>query len=197
MTRFFPDSEEPSSLSDIRDLFEFCSNTRLRIYVLLLVSSGIRATEAASLRMLDIDMTDGSPTRIIVTTEYSKIRRCRTVCCSDEATKHLQKLLQWKYRSGCKWDQQDLIFAIHKRTVSPKSIYNKMLEQFERLHKRADKEQRKENSQRHKITLHSFRRTAFSIINEQTNSEYANWFLDHNHSVYWSFYLAFHVIFWN
>ena len=72
-----------------------------------------------------------------------------------------------------------------------------MLEQFERLHKRVDKEQRKENSQRHKITLHSFRRTAFSIINEQTNSEYANWFLGHNHSVYWSFYLAFHVIFRN
>ena len=152
---------------------------------------------AASLRMLEIDMTDGSPTRIIVTTEYSKTRRCRTVYCSDEATKHLQKLLQWKYRSGRKWDQQDLIFAIQKRTVSPKSIYNKMLEQFKRLHKRADKEQRKENSQRYKITLHSFRRTAFSIINEQTNSEYANWFLGHNHSVYWSFYLAFHVIFWN
>lgn len=61
-----------------------------------------------------------------------------------------------------------------------------MLEQFERLQKMADKDQRKENLRRRKITLHSFRRTAFSIINEQTNSEYANWFLGHNHSVYWT-----------
>jgi hypothetical protein len=61
-----------------------------------------------------------------------------------------------------------------------------MLTQFQKLQAVADKDQKKENSRRRKITLHSFRRTAFSIINEQTNSEYANWFLGHNHSVYWT-----------
>jgi hypothetical protein len=34
--------------------------------------------------------------------------------------------------------------------------------------------------------LHSFRCTAFSIITEQTNSEFANWYIGHNYSVYWS-----------
>lgn len=114
MPRFYSDPEEPLSLSDVRVLLEFCSNTRLRTYILLLVSSGLRATEAASLRMVDIDMTSGSPTKITVRTEYSKTRRGRTVYCSDEATKHLQKLLEWKYRSGRERGPQDLIFAIQK-----------------------------------------------------------------------------------
>jgi hypothetical protein len=61
-----------------------------------------------------------------------------------------------------------------------------MLEQFEKLQKTADKDQCKENSRRRKITLHSFRRTCFSIINDQVGSEYANWFLGHNHSAYWT-----------
>lgn len=72
MPRFYSDPEEHLSLSDIRDLLEFCSNTRLRTYILLLVSSGLRATEAASLRMVDVDMTSGSPTKITVRTEYSR-----------------------------------------------------------------------------------------------------------------------------
>ena len=81
---------------------------------------------------------------------------------------------------------ETLIFSVKKDAKAPSTIYFKILLQFEKLERIADKDQRKENSKRHKITLHSFRRTAFSIINEQTNSEYANWFLGHNHSVYWT-----------
>jgi hypothetical protein len=61
-----------------------------------------------------------------------------------------------------------------------------MLHQFEKLQTIANRDQRKENSRRRKITLHSFRRTCFSIIYDQVGSEYANWFLGHNHSVYWT-----------
>lgn len=35
MPRFHPDQEEPLSLSDIRELLEYCSNTRLRCYLLV------------------------------------------------------------------------------------------------------------------------------------------------------------------
>jgi hypothetical protein len=82
--------------------------------------------------------------------------------------------------------QEDLIFAMRSETRTPRAIYHKLLARFERLQHTAGKDQRKENSKRRKITLHSFRRTCFSVINEQTNSEYANWFLGHNHSVYWT-----------
>jgi len=181
LPKFYPDSQEPLSLTDIRDLLEFCSNTRLRTYILLLTSTGLRATEAAALRIMDIDFT-ANPTKINVRKEYTKTKRGRTIYCSDEATKHLRKLIEIHKTKG----RDDLIFAIRNKTNKPSSVYNRLLEHFERLQHTADKDARKENSKRRKITLHSFRRTAFSIINEQTNSEYGNWFLGHNHSVYWT-----------
>ena len=54
------------------------------------------------------------------------------------------------------------------------TIYNKMLRQFEYFQEKVGKAQRKERSRRLKITLYSFRHTAFSIIDEQTNSEFAH-----------------------
>jgi integrase len=133
-------------------------------------------------RPMDVDFTV-SPTRITVGKEYSKTRGSRQVYISDEATNHLQTLL--KFRKN-EMQPDSLVFSIRKRSKIPGTIYFKMLQQFEKLQHRAGMDQRKENSKRRKITLHSFRRTAFSIINEQTNSEYANWFLGHNHSVYWT-----------
>jgi integrase len=182
MPKFYPDAEQPLDISDIRELLQFCNNTRLKCYLLVLVSSGLRTIEAAALRLQDVDFTV-SPTRITVRKEYSKTRRGRQVYISDEATNHLQKLLQ--YRKN-KLRPEDLVFSIKEGIRIPRTIYNKMLMQFEKLQKTADKDQRKENSRRRKITLHSFRRTCFSIINDQVGSEYANWFLGHNHSVYWT-----------
>lgn len=182
MPKFYPDPEEPLSLSDIRDLLEYCKIDRLRTYIILLTSSGLRAIEAASLRLMDVDFTT-TPTRITVRKEFSKTRRSRTIYCSDEATIHLQKLIEFRKN---KLVPDSLIFSIRINSKDPSTIYNKLLHQFEYLLTKVGKDQRKENSRRRKITLHSFRRTCFSIINEQTNSEYANWFLGHNHSVYWT-----------
>lgn len=131
---------------------------------------------------MDVDFTT-NPTRITVRREYSKTRRSRQVYISQEATNHLQKLMEFRKNE---MHSDTLIFSIQKRSKVPKTIYFKKLHQFEKLQTIANKDQRKENSRRRKITLHSFRRTCFSIINEQTNSEYANWFLGHNHSVYWT-----------
>jgi integrase len=180
MPKVYSDPEEPLSLSDIRELLEFNNNRRLNTYIILLASTGLRAMEAASLRLMDFDFSV-SPTRINIRKETTKTKRGRVIYCSNEATKHLQKLVE--IHSTKK--PQDLIFAI-RDTKDPIAIYVRVLEQFEKLLHIAGKDQRKENSKRREITLHSFRRTAFSIINEQTNSEYANWFLGHNHSVYWT-----------
>jgi integrase len=61
--RYYPDQEETLTLPDIRTLLEYNSNHRLRTYILLLFSTGLRAVEAASLRLQDVDFTV-SPTRI-------------------------------------------------------------------------------------------------------------------------------------
>jgi integrase len=177
----YPDSEEPLTLTDIRELLEFNSNHRLRAFILLLTSSGMRAIEACSLRLQDVDFTT-NPTRINVRKEYSKTKRGRAIYCSDEATEHLHKLIKIYSQK----QPQDLIFALEDGK-KPESIYTRLLEQFQKLQGITAKDQRKENSLRRKLTLHSLRRFAFSTINEQTNGEYANWFLGHNHSVYWTY----------
>lgn len=176
----YADSEEPLSLTDIRLLLEYNSNRRLGTYILLLVSSGMRAMEACSLRLQDVDFTT-NPTRITIRKEYSKTKRTRTIYCSDESSKHLQKLIQLRPSK----QPQDLIFALEDGK-KPESIYTRLLEQFQKLQHTADKNQRKEGSHRRKITLHSFRRTTYSIISENTSSDFANWFLGHHHSSYWT-----------
>jgi hypothetical protein len=138
--------------------------------------------EACALRLQDIDFTS-IPTKITTRKEYSKTRRSRTKYISNEATHHLKTFLEQRaiIRSS-----EGLIFSIRNETKSTKAIYNKLLMYFERLLKKTNMNARKENSRRHKITLHSFRRTVFSIINDQVGSEYANWYLGHDHSVYWT-----------
>ena len=178
--KYFPDQEEPLTIPDIRELLEYNSNHRLRTYILLLVSSGMRAMEACSLRLQDVDFSV-SPTRIIIGKEKTKTKRSRTIYCSDEATKHLRKLIEIHPSRK----PQDLIFALEDGKI-PRSIYTRLLEQFQKLQHITEKDARKENSIRRKFTLHSFRRTCFSIINENTNSEFANYFLGHHHSVYWT-----------
>jgi integrase len=180
MVKTYADPEEPLTLTDIRILLEYNSNHRLRTYILLLVSSGMRAMEACSLRLQDVDFTI-SPTRITIRREYSKTKRIRTIYCSDEATKHLQKLIEMRPSK----QSQDLIFALEDGK-KPESLYTRLLEQFQKLEMIADKDQRKEGSHRRKITLHSLRRTAYSIISENTSSDFANWFLGHHHSPYWT-----------
>ena len=137
--------------------------------------------EAAALRLMDVDFSI-TPTRISVRKEFSKTKRGRTIYCSDEATKHLHKLVQMHRTKR----PQDLIFAVRSDTRTTRAIYNRILEQFEKLQYIADKDQRKENSKRRKITLHSFRRTCYSVLSKNVSSDFANWFLGHNHSVYWT-----------
>ncbi len=180
MPKAYADSEEPLSLTDIRLLLEYNSNRRLHAYILLLVSSGMRAMEACSLRLQDVDLTT-NPARITIRKDYSKTKRIRTIYCTAESSKHLRKLIQ----SRPSKQPQDLIFALEDGK-KPESIYTRLLEQFQKLEEIADKNQRKEGSHRRKITLHSFRRTAYSIISENTSSDFANWFLGYHHSSYWT-----------
>ena len=48
-------------------------------------------------------------------------------------------------------------------------------------------DQRKEGKQRRrKITLHSFRRFVKTVISDQANTDYSEWFLGHNKSPYYT-----------
>ena len=85
MPKHYREDEQPIDAQDIRSLLLKCNNRRLKAYILVLASSGLRAIEASALRLQDIDFTT-SPTKVHVRKEFSKTKTPRDVYISQEAT---------------------------------------------------------------------------------------------------------------
>jgi integrase len=188
MPKLYREDEEPLDVSDIRKILLSCNNRRLKIYLLVLASGGMRAVEALAIRLKDIDFTV-SPTKIHIRKEYSKTRTARDIYISDEATQYLKQWISWKYdnedRPRIK-DEDDLVFTVY-RTKSPPTVYVKVLTEFEKVLSVVGLDERKDGKQRRrKITLHSFRRFVKTVISDQTSTDYSEWFLGHNKSPYYT-----------
>ncbi len=187
------EDEEPLDANDIRKLLLACSNRRLKAYILVLASGGMRATEGLAIRNQDIDFTV-SPTKIHIRKEYAKTRVARDIYISDEATSYLKQWLSWKFREdrviknskrlGSTPMPDDLVFSPF-RGSDPKSMYQKMIVEFRRLLSIAGIDARKEISRRRKYTPHSLRRFAKSVISDTANQDYSEWFLGHKKSPYY------------
>ena len=188
MPKMYREDEEPLDASDIRKILLSCSNRRLKTYLLVLASGGMRAVEALAIRLKDIDFTV-SPTKIHIRKEYSKTKTARDIYISDEATQYLKQWINWKYNNEDRpriKDDDDLVFTVYK-TRAPTTLYVKVLSEFEKLLSVVGLDERKEGKQRRrKITLHSFRRFVKTVISDQTNTDYSEWFLGHNKSPYYT-----------
>jgi integrase len=184
----YREDEEPLDASDIRKILLSCNNRRLKTYLLVLASGGMRAVEALAVRLKDIDFT-ASPTKVHIRKEYSKTKTARDIYISDEATQYLKQWINWKYNNEEQpriKDDDDLLFTVY-RTKSPSTVYVKVLTEFEKLLSVVGLDQRKEGKQRRrKITLHSLRRFVKTVISDQTNTDYSEWFLGHNKSPYYT-----------
>jgi integrase len=188
MPKMYREDEEPLDASDIRKILLSCSNRRLKAYLLALASGGMRAVEALAIRLKDIDFTV-SPTKIHIRREYSKTKTARDIYISDEATQYLEQWINWKYNNEERprtRDDDDLVFTVY-RTRAPTTVYVKVLSEFEKLLSVVGLDERKDGKQRRrKITLHSFRRFVKTVISDQTNTDYSEWFLGHNKSPYYT-----------
>ena len=193
MPKVYHEDEEPIDVSDIRKILLSCNNRRLKAYLLLLASGGMRAGEALAIRLKDIDFSI-NPTRIHIRKEYAKTRVARDIYISDEATHYLKQWIDWKYRDkGNEWikthNPDDLVFSVYsiKNEPNPNALYVKILSEFEKLLAIAGLNERKEGVQRRrKVTLHSFRRFVKTVISDQTNQDYSEWFLGHAKSPYYT-----------
>ncbi len=183
------EDEEPIDARDIRRILLSCNNRRLKAYLLILASGGMRAVEGLAIRLRDIDFSS-TPTRIHIRKEYSKTRVARDIYISDEATTYLKQWLDWKYRekryNTRKSDPSNLIFRVYKVRSEPESLYPKILQEFEALLKVVGLDERKEGMKRRKITLHTLRRFTKTVISDQTNQDYSEWFLGHAKSPYYT-----------
>ena len=182
--RLLKTKEAPVDASDIRKILLACSNRRLRTYILVLASGAMRAVEALSLRIQDVDFRQ-SPTGVHIRAEFSKTGEDRDIYISDEATEYLKKWNDWKYRNGRLKNLYDLIFGVGF-SDNPRSLYIDIDHEFGQLLDLAGFGERKVNSIRRKITLHSLRRFADTTISTQAGKDYAEWFLGHSDNSYFT-----------
>ncbi len=189
----YKEDEEPIDVSDIRKILLACHNRRLKAYILVLASGGMRALEGLAIRVKDIDFTV-KPTKVHLRKEFAKTRVARDVYVSDEASEFLKTWIAFKYRKrqkpgyARKESPDDLVFTYINFTNggSPHGVYCKMNEEFNKVLASIGMDQRKDGMIRRKITFHTFRRFCKSVIATQTNTDYSEWFLGHAKSPYWT-----------
>ncbi|MGB6593898.1 MAG: site-specific integrase [Candidatus Nitrosopolaris sp.] len=189
MPKSYREDEEPLDTSDIRKILLSCNNRRLKTYLLILASGGMRAVEGLAIRIKDIDFSV-NPTKIRIRKEYTKTRVSRDIYISNEATHYLKQWFDWKYNNPerpRRQDENDLVFTIF-RNKNPNTLYVKVLKEFHKLLAIVGLNERKEGGKqrRRKITLHSFRRFTKSVISDQVSQDFSEWALGHNKSPYYT-----------
>jgi integrase len=132
-------NKEALSKEDIIDILNACSEIRLKTYVMLLAATGMRATEALSIRIKDLDL-ESQAARLFVRGEYTKTRTDRTVFLTEEIAQQLNSWLDYKYRTRRvsykdeqtgktiteirtpKKIESDLVFAVYQNKKNADSI---------------------------------------------------------------------------
>jgi hypothetical protein len=180
--------EQPIDAKDIRKILLACTgagNRRLKAYLLVLASGGMREVEALAVRNKDIDFSV-SPTKIHIREEFAKTRVARDIYVSDEATQALKVMINWKNETGKPSMKDDLVFQMRRRKSSPESLYRNIALEFSILRDSAGFTEKKDNSRRHKVTLQSIRRFVKTTISHVAGKDYSEWFLGHAGSTYYS-----------
>jgi len=169
---------------DIRTLLLACTNTRLKVFLLVLASSGMRANEALSLRNCDVDFSQ-SPTKIHIRPGTSKTKQGNDVYISDEASRELKKFIDSKYpKLNSNNFPNDLVFTLIGES-HPASIYKTLALHFMKLLGKTGMDQRKdgEGIQRREISFHLFRGFVKTVISNQGYGDYSEWILGHRSSM--------------
>jgi integrase len=206
MPPIYREDEQAIDSNDIKEILNHCSIRRLKAYLLVLASGGMRAVEALAIRERDLDFSGidfsnpndrSEPAGVRIRKEYAKTRTERHIFISNEAARYLHDWIEWKYRDRHAENKRltnkirhpdDLVFSTTSNK-NPPAIYFKILFEFQKLLSLTGFESRKEDGvyKRRKITFHSFRRFVKTTIANQTrNSDYSEWFLGHRKSTYYT-----------
>jgi integrase len=122
--KVYREDEEPSDVSDIRKILLSCNSRRLKPYLLVLVSGGMRTVEGLAIRLTDIDFSV-RPTKIHIRKEFAKTKVSRDIYISDEATHYLKQWIDWKYNNDERprtRNDSDLVFTI-RNIIDPNILY--------------------------------------------------------------------------
>ena len=139
--------KEAIDKEDIVKILNGCSDLRLKTYVMLLASTGLRATEALSIRLkdLDISLSNGSTAKLNIRGQYTKTKVDRYVFLTREVKEQIKIWIDYKYRKRriCYKDKEtgeniteyrtpekkpnELIFSLYQTdNPRPEIMYNNM-----------------------------------------------------------------------
>jgi integrase len=198
-------NKEALSKEDIANILNTCSDIRLKTYVMFLAATGMRAVEALSVRIKDLDLRSHPP-RLFVRGEFTKTRSDRTIFLTTELAHQLSSWLDYKYRSRrvChsnnrgktvteyrtpQKDETDLIFSVYQsiKNPNPDYLYVDLWSSFAKTLDRMGKGAREEgNEKRREITLHSLRRFVKTTISDLGYQDFSEYFIGHSGSTYWT-----------
>jgi integrase len=188
-------NKEALTKDDVRDIVLSCSDIRLKTYSLFLATTGMRAVEALSIRLKDINL-DSNPARAHIRGEFTKTKEDRYVYLTSEMVQQLRIWLDYRYQyhRSCYVDKEsrnykseyispvrksdDLIFAIYGKSQDTDlaAMYNHIATSYAKMLDRIGKGDREDNNKRRKISLHSFRRFVKSTISDLGYGDYSKLF---------------------
>ena len=199
-------NKQALSKDDVIHVLNSCSDIRLKTYILLLASTGMRPGEGLSLRIKDIDFKS-NPARIFLRGEITKTKTDRTIFLTEETKKQLMAWIDYKYRSRRrsffdktlgKWinerkmpqkNDTDLLFVVHhKSTQIAKHAYINLVDAFGKTLDRINMGQKEESNKHHRrrrLTFHSFRRFVKTTISDLGYGDFSEYFIGHSGSTYY------------
>jgi integrase len=198
-------NKEAIDKEEIIKILNGCSNLRLKTYVMLLASTGLRATEALSIRVKDLDIESIPAAKLTIRGQYTKTKVDRYVFLTKEMTEQIKLWLDFKYRKRriCSTDkktgktiteyrtpekrQNELLFSINRiSNPKPEVLYSNLGAFFAKTLDRIDMGSREDSNEiRREVTLHSFRRFVKSTISDLGHQDFSEWYIGHAGSTYW------------
>jgi integrase len=152
---------------DIIEILNACSDIRLKTYVMLLAATGMRAVEALSIRIKDIDF-ESNPVKLFIHGENTKTKVDRSVYLTSEVAKQISSWLDYKYRTRrvCYTtnindskekrttteyrtptkNPNDLVFTVHQNQQHIQNIYTDLCAGFDKTLDRIGMGTREEDS---------------------------------------------------
>jgi len=167
---------------DIINLLINCNNDRLKVFILVLASSGMRANEALSLTYSDLDFSL-SPTKVHLRAKNTKTKQGRDVYISDEATAKLKAFIETKRTAN----PHALVFSIGKESGTF-NMYKTLLLHFSKLLEKTGLDKKMDDGQRKQVRFHSFRAYVKTTISNQGLGDFSEWLLGHRSSMAMKYY---------
>jgi integrase len=202
------------SKEDIVKMLEACSKFKLKTYLICLAATGMRASEAASIRIKDLDFQSS---KIEIRGEFTKTKVGRYCFMTDELKDYLKQWIEIKYRERRLYlydrhcnrkvkpniREDDLVFSSfftydgdsynnsnsRKENVSEldnvANIYTTLVIDFNRLMNQLKFGYENTTRRRHIFTFHSLRRWVKSVISDIISTDYSEWAIGHLGSSYY------------